>query len=358
MTDINFEISKLIDNTNNSFQHLLFFKEFNAISNRITIGKLNLNLEEVLLKNNYKKLHSKHYNPNYSEDYKKYYGEFLYKHPHLKILISFYPNDFNNFDCLATNCYYSNEEDVQLILSTLEEHFYYEEKEEINKVFLIKATKGGLSTIKLELPEQKIDVENYYNDDFRPIFEKVVSKLSEENSKGLVLLHGIMGSGKSSLIKHLTKIVNNKKFIFIPSYMSNVIVNPDFTEFIMEHRNSILVLEDAETILMKRDVSNSSTQAVSNILNLTDGILADGLNIQIIATFNTDLKNLDEALLRKGRLIAKYEFKELEIDKCNKIFENNELEYRTNVPMTLAEIFNVNDKIGMVEKVVKNKIGF
>jgi len=57
-------------------------------------------------------------------------------------------------------------------------------------------------------------------------------------------------------------------------------------------------------------------------------------------------------------LIAKYEFKELEIEKCNKIFENNELEYRTSVPMTLAEIFNVDDKIGMVEKVVKNKIGF
>lgn len=358
MTDINLELSELLDNTINSFHHTLFLKEFNIVPNRITIGKLNRTLEDILLKNNYIKLYSRNFNPKYSEEYKNYYGDFVYKHPYLKILINFYPSDFSNYDCLTAHCYYSNEEDVETILPIFEEHFYYEEKEEINKVFLIKATKGGLSTIKLELPQQNIDVENYYNDDFQPIFEKVVSKLSEENSKGLVLLHGIMGSGKSSLIKHLTKVVNNKKFIFIPSYMSNVIVNPDFTEFIMEHRNSILVLEDAETILMKRDVSNGSAQAVSNILNLTDGILADGLNIQIIATFNTDLKNLDEALLRKGRLIAKYEFKELEIDKCNKIFENNQLEYRTNVPMTLAEIFNVDDKIGMVEKIIKNKIGF
>jgi energy-coupling factor transporter ATP-binding protein EcfA2 len=355
---IDLEISKILDNNANTIYNTFFYKHFETFPNKFVLGKFKLNFVEFFTKNNWEEVYTKFHNPNYSEDYKKYYGEFIYKHPYLDMLITFFPSDYGDWDSLVAYCYYTNQEDIDKIIPIVEEYFHYEVEEDLNKVFLIKSNKNGLSTIKLELPEQKIDVENYYNEDFQPIFEKITSKLSEENSKGLVLLHGIMGSGKSSLIKHLTKVVKNKKFIFIPSYMSNVIVNPDFTEFIMEHRNSILVLEDAETILIKRDVSNGSAQAVSNILNLTDGILADGLNIQIIATFNTDLKNLDEALLRKGRLIAKYEFKELEIDKCNKIFENSDVEYRTSSPMTLAEIFNVDDKIGMVEKVVKNKIGF
>jgi len=354
---IDLEIVKRLDNNSESIINTIFYKYFETFPNNFVLGKFQLNFVEFFVKNNWKKIHTKEHNPNYSEDYKKYYGEFIYKHPHLEMLVSF-STDYGNWDSLRCNCYYIDFEDVETILPTIEKYFYYDVEEELNKVFLIKSTKAGLSTIKLELSEHKIDVENYYNDDFQPIFKKIVSKLSQEHSKGLVLLHGIMGSGKSNLIKHLTKVIKDKKFMFIPSYMSNVIVNPEFTEFIMEHKNSILVLEDAETILMKRDISNGYAQAVSNILNLTDGILADGLNIQIIATFNTDLKNLDEALLRKGRLIAKYEFKELAIDKCNKIFENNDVEYRTSSPMTLSEIFNVDDKIGMVEKIVKNKIGF
>ena len=74
MTDINFEISKLIDATTNSFQNTLFFKEFNTIPNRLSVGKLKLNFEEILIKNNYKKIYSKSFNHKYSEDYKKYYG--------------------------------------------------------------------------------------------------------------------------------------------------------------------------------------------------------------------------------------------------------------------------------------------
>jgi len=38
-------------------------------------------------------------------------------------------------------------------------------------------------------------------------------------------------------------------------------------------------------------------------------LLGAGFNIQIMATFNTSLKNLDPALMRKGRLKLSYEFK-------------------------------------------------
>jgi ATP-dependent 26S proteasome regulatory subunit len=72
---------------------------------------------------------------------------------------------------------------------------------------------------------------------------------------------------------------------------------------------------------------------------LSDGLLSDCLNIQIIATFNTDLLNIDEALLRKGRLIAKYEFKELTNDRKKNLSKKLNIAFDKN-NQTLAEIYN------------------
>ena len=58
------------------------------------------------------------------------------------------------------------------------------------------------------------------------------------------------------------------------------------------------MIEDAENILIDREAGGSS--AVSALLNLTDGLLSDCLNIQIICTFNTDLSKLDRALSVKA----------------------------------------------------------
>lgn len=65
--------------------------------------------------------------------------------------------------------------------------------------------------------------------------------------------------------------------------------------------------------------SNNSYSPVSTLLNLADGLLSDCLNIQIVCSFNTDLSMVDKALMRKGRLIAKYEFKELEVEKAQNL---------------------------------------
>ena len=66
----------------------------------------------------------------------------------------------------------------------------------------------------------------------------------------------------------------------------------------MDNSDAILILEDAESALQKRD---GRSGAVSNILNLTDGLLSDCLNISIVATFNTETKNIDEALAFTGK---------------------------------------------------------
>ena len=78
--------------------------------------------------------------------------------------------------------------------------------------------------------------------------------------------------------------------------------------------------------------------------NRSDGLLGDAMHQQIIATFNCDLASIDPALLRKGRLIANYEFNKLDIESAKTL--SDKLGFgRDSViePMTLAEIYNQGD---------------
>jgi ATP-dependent 26S proteasome regulatory subunit len=116
-----------------------------------------------------------------------------------------------------------------------------------------------------------------------------------------------------------------------------------------------LVIEDAEDLILSRD--NHHNSKLSFLLNLTDGLLGESLGIQIIATFNTDLKNIDNALLRKGRLTSIYEFKPLTIDKTNTLLKSLGHEVEINESLPLADIFNI-EISNNYEPKLKKAVGF
>lgn len=123
--------------------------------------------------------------------------------------------------------------------------------------------------------------------------------------------------------------------------MAGQLDNVSMTTFLLENRNSVLVIEDSEELITSReDIRNSS---LSMLLNLTDGLLGESLGIQIIATFNTDVKNIDRALLRKGRLSMIYEFKALELHRSNLLLEQLGFTAKVTKGLTVAEIFNFDD---------------
>jgi hypothetical protein len=137
----------------------------------------------------------------------------------------------------------------------------------------------------------------------------------------------------------ITKI--RKPVIFLPPNMAAHITDPGLMNVLMDDPNSVFVIEDAENIIIDRNRNGSSS--VSALLNLADGLLSDCLNIQIICSFNTDLASVDSALMRKGRLIAKYEFAELTIPKAQALSDNLGCSSVIASPMTLAEIYNQHD---------------
>ena len=131
-------------------------------------------------------------------------------------------------------------------------------------------------------------------------------------------------------------------------------MNPDFIELLIDNPNTVVIIEDAENIIMDRKINNGS--AVSNLLNISDGLLADFLNVQLICTFNNSLTLIDSALMRKGRLIAKYEFGKLGIAKAQQLSNHFGFDTAIDRPMTIAEIANQHEKEQKADRI--EVIGF
>ena len=138
--------------------------------------------------------------------------------------------------------------------------------------------------------------------------------------------------------------------------MAESIVSPEFVPFLMENKDCVLIIEDAEKVIGDRQSSGSSV-GVSNLLNLSDGILGDILNIHIIATFNMDKEKIDSALLRKGRLIAEHKFGPLSVDDTNKLLGELDKDTTSDKGLTLAEIYNIDNKQDKSES-ERQMIGF
>ena len=224
------------------------------------------------------------------------------------------------------------------------------------KVGLIVKDEYSLKLQKFDVnSEKELNLETNYNSGFKKISNKIVKKLDEKDGKGIILLHGKPGTGKTTYIRHLTKKIN-KEVIFLPNNMVDMLATPEFVPFMMKYPNSVLIIEDAEKVVRNRD-GNGNETAVSNLLNLSDGILGDCLKTQIVATFNTERQLIDKALLRKGRLIAEYEFNELGVDKSNKLLKKLNIDFKTKTPMLLTDIYNYEDNIGINDN-KKQKIGF
>jgi DNA replication protein DnaC len=221
-------------------------------------------------------------------------------------------------------------------------------------ISLIISQNGELYTREVHIKKPKIDFNIHYNEDFFPIHKTMVKQLNKKDTNGLYLFHGQPGTGKSTYIKYLIHQLK-KKVIFISPKMAGELDNLSMTPFLLDNRNTVLVIEDAEELITSREEVRNSN--LSMLLNLTDGLLGESLGIQIIATFNTDVKNIDKALLRKGRLTTIYEFKNLSLNRTNTLLQKLGHDIEVNKSLPVAEIFNFDKDNHYIPKLQK-AVGF
>jgi hypothetical protein len=163
---------------------------------------------------------------------------------------------------------------------------------------------------------------------------------------GIHLLRGDPGTGKTSFIRYLIATLRTThRFYFLPSYEYSRVGNGTLIEFFHheqdKHRNLqfVVVMEDAEAVLMPRKVDTGFS--VSAMLNLADGLLGEGLNLQFICTVNCELAELDAAIVRPGRLRTTRDFRLLTHSEAIELAQHCGLP----VPLqrreySLAEIYN------------------
>jgi hypothetical protein len=218
--------------------------------------------------------------------------------------------------------------------------------------------------IAVNLPKT-LDLELNYGKKFLDI-DKLVKERLFEKPNGLYMFHGPPGTGKTTYIKYLASCVD-RDFIYIPTTMIEYFTSdPNCLHTLIQKPNSIIILEDAEKAILKRVGDGMDSSAVSSLLNLSDGILSDILKTSVIVTYNCPKQDIDDALKRKGRLQAEYEFDLLSVEDARKLakhlkYPKKFIEDKINDVMSLSDVYNLQKEVNLTQKNEKSKqrvIGF
>jgi hypothetical protein len=248
--------------------------------------------------------------------------------------------------------YHLNSEYSKEIIKFEKDLKRFESRKTKNKFYLI-ANDGyscytqPTSFTKYDIKDSRFDL--FYGKEFP--YEKLKDFMNCE-TENLMLLHGDPGTGKSNFIKHLIS-ESDKKVLYIPPSMLEILSSPNFITFMINNKDSILLIEDGEEILSKQ-----RNAATNNLLGLTDGFLKDALNLKVICTFNTDIGNIDPALLRKGRVYFEYKFDKLSKDECKDLANFMDLNVDISSAMTISELFNSSKEVSQKNSFEERTIGF
>jgi hypothetical protein len=256
------------------------------------------------------------------------------------------------YDSLSDDCfvgelsfYYDFKESAELdkLILDLDEFSFSDEQEiqqDKNNLFSVILNQNGFDLEPIANPNLLIKkVENCYNDDVFKSLKKMTKKLIK-NAKGLSIIHGERGTGKSSTIYFLSQKLSNKKFIYIPSnYFDLTLNNPEFKSFLKKHTNSVLILDDCE--LFFSEMYTKSNLVTVNILQMVDGLDSHNLNLNLILIMNClDEKEIDSQLLSCNNLKDIIKVSPLKKSKVLEICKILKKKNKFETPVRLVEILN------------------
>ena len=202
-------------------------------------------------------------------------------------------------------------------------------------VYALIPSSHGLINKNLGLGSIPIKRDNYRSEVVEG-YDRIVKDLKSGSPLGrLAILDGCPGTGKTYLIRALLGDLPEVKFLILPSNMTANLGGPEILAALIDASDKsrypgddkpiekathplVLIIEDADSCLTTRGSDNIS--AISTILNLSDGIIGNLLDLRIICTTNVDSKDIDEALLRNGRLSARVEVGLLDKEQAYQIY--------------------------------------
>jgi hypothetical protein len=166
----------------------------------------------------------------------------------------------------------------------------------------ISLSQNGFELNHLNLPIIELEqIDNFFSEETINRTERLIKQIRKGES-GLTVLWNERGYGKTTLANYIISEVENT-VIYVPLNMIELTISsPDFSKFLKQRKNVILVIDDAE--IHFSEMFSKSSFYTGNLLQLVDGFGSKDSNLNIILILNNkNLNEIDPNLLKCNNIL-------------------------------------------------------